>query len=167
MMIEKKIILLGAASGIAGANIGVAEGPKVIQKSALFQQLQTKFAAFVWQAMLETTKQPADIYKELTQFTTELALQTAAFTKEKEFFMVLGGDHACAIGTWSGVAEALHAKGNLGLIWIDAHMDSHTQKLHQANAFTACRLLVCWALGSHHSHRSWHHARNYYQKIFV
>ena len=37
---------------------------------------------------------------------------------------VLGGDHSCAGGTWTGVARTL--QGNLGLLWIDAHMDSHT-----------------------------------------
>jgi arginase len=37
---------------------------------------------------------------------------------------VLGGDHSCAGGTWTGVARAL--QGDLGLLWIDAHMDSHT-----------------------------------------
>jgi arginase len=36
----------------------------------------------------------------------------------------LGGDHSCAIGTWSGAASAL--QGPLGLIWVDAHLDSHT-----------------------------------------
>ena len=37
---------------------------------------------------------------------------------------VIGGDHSCAGGTWTGVARTL--QGELGLIWIDAHMDSHT-----------------------------------------
>ena len=37
---------------------------------------------------------------------------------------VVGGDHSCAIGTWSGAAAGLD--GPLGLIWVDAHMDSHT-----------------------------------------
>lgn len=41
-------------------------------------------------------------------------------------FTVVGGDHTSAIGTFSGVAHALREQGDLGLIWIDAHMDSHT-----------------------------------------
>jgi ornithine--oxo-acid transaminase len=40
--------------------------------------------------------------------------------------LVLGGDHAIAIGTWRGVARQLAPRGGLGLIWIDAHLDSHT-----------------------------------------
>jgi len=42
------------------------------------------------------------------------------------FPLVVGGDHSCAIGTWSGVHRALAPRGRVGLIWIDAHMDSHT-----------------------------------------
>ncbi len=41
-----------------------------------------------------------------------------------EFPVVIGGDHSVAIGTWSGVAR--HAGTPLGLLWIDAHLDSHT-----------------------------------------
>jgi arginase len=45
---------------------------------------------------------------------------------EKEELLVFGGDHSCAIGTWSGVASSIRPYGDLGLIWIDAHLDSHT-----------------------------------------
>ena len=38
----------------------------------------------------------------------------------------IGGDHAIAIGTIGGAAEAL--KGDLGLIWIDAHGDLNTHE---------------------------------------
>jgi arginase len=40
--------------------------------------------------------------------------------------LVIGGDHSCAIGTWSGVNAAVRERGTLGLLWIDAHLDSHT-----------------------------------------
>ncbi|PIO67544.1 arginase domain protein [Teladorsagia circumcincta] len=30
------------------------------------------------------------------------------------------------MGTWSGVASAIRPYGDLGLIWVDAHMDAHT-----------------------------------------
>ncbi len=46
---------------------------------------------------------------------------------EKGFPIVIGGDHSCAIGTWSGVSTFYHDRGqDVGLIWVDAHMDSHT-----------------------------------------
>jgi arginase len=39
--------------------------------------------------------------------------------------VVLGGDHAIAIGTWGGVARGLR-RAPFGLIWMDAHLDAHT-----------------------------------------
>ncbi len=42
-----------------------------------------------------------------------------------EFPVVLGGDHAIAMGSWAGVARGL-AHAPLGLIWLDAHLDAHT-----------------------------------------
>jgi arginase len=62
---------------------------------------------------------------------------------------VLGGDHSCAGGTWTGVARALHARGNgkLGLVWIDAHMDSHTPATSHTGRLHGMPL--AWLLGQH------------------
>jgi arginase len=51
-----------------------------------------------------------------------------------ERFLVIGGDHSCAIGTWSGVAAAWRDVGPLGLIWIDAHMDMHVPETSHSGA---------------------------------
>ena len=54
------------------------------------------------------------------------ALQDGVGCGDREELVVFGGDHSCAIGTWSGVSSAIKDYGDLGLIWIDAHLDSHT-----------------------------------------
>jgi arginase len=41
-------------------------------------------------------------------------------------FLVVGGDHSCALGTWGGILNALDDRSQLGLIWLDAHLDAHT-----------------------------------------
>ena len=56
---------------------------------------------------------------------------------------VLGGDHSCAGGTWAGVARSL--RGELGLIWIDAHMDSHTPGTSHSGRLHGMPL--AWLLG--------------------
>ena len=56
---------------------------------------------------------------------------------------VLGGDHTCAGGTWSGVARAV--RGQLGLLWIDAHMDSHTPATSHSGRLHGMPL--AWLLG--------------------
>jgi arginase len=60
--------------------------------------------------------------------------ETRALTRSGDSFVVIGGDHSCAIGTWSGVADALRPSGPLGLIWIDAHMDMHVPQTTHSGA---------------------------------
>jgi hypothetical protein len=45
---------------------------------------------------------------------------------------VIGGDHSVAVGTWSGVAR--QAGAPIGLLWIDAHLDSHTLETSYSGA---------------------------------
>lgn len=60
------------------------------------------------------------------EFSRRLASATADAVRQHRRLLVIGGDHSCAIGTWSGVASALRDDGPLGLLWVDAHLDSHT-----------------------------------------
>jgi len=63
-----------------------------------------------------------------------------------EFPIVLGGDHSCAIGSWRGVAETLGGKP-LGLIWIDAHLDSHTPETSHSGALHGMPLACLLGVG--------------------
>jgi len=56
---------------------------------------------------------------------------------------VIGGDHSCAGGTWTGVARTV--PGALGLVWIDAHMDSHTPATSHTGRLHGMPL--AWLLG--------------------
>ena len=71
-----------------------------------------------------TTKQ--ETYPMTTTSVQKLATRCYSDTKNNVMPVVIGGDHSSAIGTWAGITGALGAEGNLGLIWIDAHMDAHT-----------------------------------------
>ncbi len=121
--------LIGYASGIAANDPGCAEGPLQLQNHALEQQLTEQQLSSHWQAMLlPRSGSKNDRLQRVVELNTDLAAITFALTQQNKRFTVLGGDHSCAIGTWSGVAAALaqQQSGELGLIWIDAHMDSHT-----------------------------------------
>ncbi|MFI4938705.1 MAG: arginase [Candidatus Berkiellales bacterium] len=61
--------------------------------------------------------------------------------------LVIGGDHAIAIGTWSGVVNALNAEQEFGLIWIDAHMDSHTPQTTPSQAIHGMPLAALMGYG--------------------
>ncbi|MGZ5012281.1 MAG: arginase [Methylobacter sp.] len=48
------------------------------------------------------------------------------WTEQHQTFLVIGGDHSCALGTWGGVINGVQEPNKFGLIWLDAHMDAHT-----------------------------------------
>ncbi len=130
-MVSKKhtVHLVGSASGIAAADAGCWEGPLVLEKSAHLQKaLSNHHISYSWDAMLEPNRAEGaqSPLKVVTEHCQKLAAVTSKLVHEKAFFTVFGGDHSCAIGTWSGVHHQLSKQGDFGLIWIDAHMDSHT-----------------------------------------
>lgn len=115
----RQFYLLGCASGIAGADIHSGDGPLVLQ--------QALGAKYPWHGMVSSPPEKNIRMDEAVAMPCrELALMTSTLLKQSHSFCVLGGDHTCAIGTWSGVYDVLRHQGDLGLIWVDAHMDSHT-----------------------------------------
>lgn len=124
------LALIGYASGIAANDPGCAEGPLQLQNHALEQQLSKQHLPSHWRTMLVSRSgNKDDRLQRVVELNTELAAITFDLIQQNKRFAVLGGDHSCAIGTWSGVAAALaqqQPEYGLGLIWIDAHMDSHT-----------------------------------------
>jgi len=117
--VTKPIITYSYSSGIGAGNSGCADGPQFLldhlKNLASRAVVKPKQQSKAWASL-----------PEIARMCTELASFTAASTKKQELFLSLGGDHTMAIGTVSGVAAALRAKGDVGLIWIDAHLDSHT-----------------------------------------
>jgi arginase len=117
--------LLSYASDLAAAFSGSASGPSVLRQSDILLSMSEKGLDLRWGQTIAADK--SGVLPKATQVTElcqRLATAIEKHTRQKEFFLVLGGDHTSAIGTWSGAATAL--SGALGLIWIDAHMDSHT-----------------------------------------
>ena len=127
--------LIGSASGIGARDAGSGDGPVVLKDSAFLAEDLKRFGIQAnWQALLH----PAAANSKLLSLQSHcLALATEVRTalQHKTFFTVFGGDHSCAIGTWSGVYAAVKDRGDLGLIWVDAHMDSHTPQTSSTGNF--------------------------------
>lgn len=62
---------------------------------------------------------------EIVPVTQQLARRVASLLQEGKFPLVLGGDHAIAIGTLAGVAKASQAPA---VIWFDTHGDFNTNE---------------------------------------
>lgn len=89
--------------------------------------IQQELAECLWEIMVRPDPTIADRLEHISRLNWQLAEATYQAAKENPSLIVVGGDHSCAAGTWSGVAHAKHASGeDLALLWFDAHMDSHT-----------------------------------------
>ncbi|MBI3935468.1 MAG: aminotransferase class III-fold pyridoxal phosphate-dependent enzyme, partial [Betaproteobacteria bacterium] len=126
-LLAKPVEIVGVACG-AGARDGrCAAGPGALRATDLLFRLQTQGLQAAWADMLRPG--PAhhdDPLKAVHSVCKQLASRVQAIVTHGRLPAVLGGDHSCAIGTWKGAAAALAARGPVGLIWIDAHMDAHT-----------------------------------------
>jgi arginase len=124
-MEKKSLQILGAAWGDGAGDHGCAAGPYSLQQSLLISQ-----PSFHWRTIIDklslSHKLDKDVNSRIAALCQQLAQQTEQLYREHQPFLTIGGDHTCAIGTWSGVFAAIEKQGPLGLIWFDAHMDSHT-----------------------------------------
>ncbi len=122
------IALLGVASGLAAQDQGTADGPACLQCSPhLLQQMQQD-ERFYWHNTLQLLPQHASLstLHRVSELCQRLALSVQQLVSAGKSFVVIGGDHSIAVGTWSAVAEAYRHVGAMGLLWIDAHLDAHT-----------------------------------------
>ena len=133
----RKISLIGAASGWGAGFRATEDGPGALRDLGLARWLNDAGIAAVWDAMIEPARRwrgapeiaRYQIYRMVTQHNAALADAVAAAIAAKHLPVVLGGDHASAIGTWGGAARGLAAAPGtapIGLIWFDAHLDAHT-----------------------------------------
>lgn len=139
--------LIGYAVGVAGAEGSVDEGPLTLQQSSL---LATFKPLIQWSAMIESARLSAmTIVEQVKQAGEALAHEVSLQVQQHASFAVIGGDHTSAIGTWSGVYDALYKQGELGLIWIDAHMDSHTPQTSESGRVHGMPLACLLGYGDH------------------
>ena len=124
-MLKRTVCIVGAASGRGARNGGCEAGPEVLRRSQLSTRLWRGGLDPIWDATIQPDATTDDT-AAVRGLCTRLSRRVRSITERGAFPLVLGGDHSCAIGTWSGVASAVRARGPLGLIWIDAHMDAHT-----------------------------------------
>lgn len=143
---QRQVEVIGAAWGLGGADPGCAEAPAALAPllAARLSECGVPAAAGPMLRPLATERRRQAAVAKLCGL---LASAVADAVRRDRLPCVLGGDHSCAGGTWSGVARTLHAKGAgaLGLVWIDAHMDSHTPATSHTGRMHGMPL--AWLLG--------------------
>jgi arginase len=127
----RTVDLIGAAIGEGAPDRRTRGGPGSLRQWGLGRRLTARGRAVRWGPTLASkpelmTDGPMAVVAEFSQ---RLAAAVGASLAAGRLPVVIGGDHSCAVGTWSGVAAALRRREpsqRLGLVWIDAHLDAHT-----------------------------------------
>lgn len=139
-MDNQNIAFIGVALGWGAQQVQTESGPEIIQSTHFIDKLINSNPSIHWQATIYPEKisgntepiiRPADLTYDqrlelVTHTTQRLAKEVQIAFSNECFPIIVGGDHSMAIGTWSAMTVALEAKKKFGLIWFDAHMDSHT-----------------------------------------
>ncbi|HRP22401.1 MAG TPA: ornithine--oxo-acid transaminase [Thauera sp.] len=135
------IKIIGAASALGAPHAGTAAGPSALQAGPLASHLRALGLAVEWLATLSPLATDTAAGADQADMTTRIAANAAFAARLADhlgalppahFPLVIGGDHAVAAGTWRGIGRR---RGRApGLIWIDAHLDSHTDaSTHSGN----------------------------------
>lgn len=114
--------LIGVASGIAGVDQGCEDGPDVVFKKLKEKKIFENIA----HSIIKHKNSSENKAEQVHAINMELSKLTYNAIRESQFPIIVGGDHSCAMGSWSGISSACEVNGEMGLIWIDAHMDAHT-----------------------------------------
>ena len=123
----RTVSILGAACGRGARDERCQHGPRALRQGGLIARLRHQGIDANWGGTLPAPSSETGIpaLQAVSGLCKRLAARIDDLVAEGDYFAVLGGDHACAVGTWSGAARGLGGRGPLGLIWVDAHMDAH------------------------------------------
>lgn len=131
----RNIAVIGAACGYGAQEHGCQDGPDVLKSFGFLDQLHEAGIQYRWDGILHLPQDDCRTpLSSVSSFCEKLASNVGGAVARGDFPIVLGGDHSCAVGTWSGVKSVMPGQERLGLLWIDAHMDSHTCATTPSNA---------------------------------
>lgn len=128
--------IIGVGSGWGAQDMGTADGPKILMENMPFPFQKFSKTLTYWhgkEPLCFANPVPLPPHQAKTHADHVLEMATSLSREIKNTLLqgglplVLGGDHSIAMGTWNGVKSALDHE-DMGLIWIDAHMDAHTPK---------------------------------------
>ncbi len=134
-MSSKILQLVGAEVGEGASDGGCKWGAAALRQQGITQALVATGRTVTWgDNVTAHALQAASRLEAIEVFSAQLAQSVEKVLGQGHQPLVIGGDHSCAVGTWSAVAQSLRTAGSLGLIWIDAHLDAHTPDTSDSQA---------------------------------
>lgn len=131
---ERILDIIGYDSGWGCGDFRCEDGPYQFPCDQLMARLAAGHVQTNWHAPLGIKflgrHDEADSKQKTLPFLLEglkrLEQRVAASCASGHVPLVIGGDHAAAMGTWPAIVRTHDAARQCGLIWIDAHLDCHT-----------------------------------------
>jgi arginase len=125
------ITIIGAPMDLGQSRRGVDMGPSAIRAAGLQERLMrlghdVEDIGNIFIPERETRKatdEKALYVAEIVEACAGLASKVQDVVEDGRFPLVLGGDHSIAMGSITGVTRA---RGEHGVIWVDAHADFNT-----------------------------------------
>jgi arginase len=139
---QRQVEVIGAAWGLGGAEPGCAQAPEVLAP-LLSARMRERGVPVIQGPVLHPLANERRKQFAVSRLCASLGTAVADSLRLGRLPCILGGDHSCAGGTWSGVARTV--RGELGLVWVDAHMDSHTPRTSHTGRLHGMPL--AWLLG--------------------
>lgn len=149
---NKNLSIIGVPLDLGADRRGVDLGPMAIRYAGVVERL-TKIGYSVKDTgdilvnrpnVKESENTNLKYLDEVVRVNTVLCETVAKEMAEGNFPVVLGGDHAIAIGTIAGVLQNVE---NLGVIWFDAHGDLNTEKTSPSGNIHGMPVAVSMGLG--------------------
>ena len=113
--------ILGISTHMGVVSCGTDSGPRRLRSSADFHHKLAAAGIKVRWDPLMVSDDRLDPDPRTAELVGRIRNCCAAYAAAGQSFVAVGGDHASAMGIWSGTAS--HAPH--GLLWIDAHLDAH------------------------------------------
>ncbi len=118
------VSLIGAALGLGAVDPSCSAGPDILRQHRPELLMLNEGIQADWDDVVRPNRHnPENVVATIESFCLKLAARVRETISRGRRFAVIGGDHSCAIGTWTGANMAIADKGPLG---IDAHLDAHT-----------------------------------------
>ena len=138
------IELIGAEIGEGASDPGCRDGARALERAGLAARLAAAGRPAYWGPIVsaDVALRASGAMAVVEEFSPRLAHAVGSALGRGRLPLVVGGDHSCAVGTWSAAAAALRRREphgrprgrELGLVWIDAHLDSHTPQTSPSQA---------------------------------
>ena len=117
---------LGVSASLGGLMPACSEAAQMLREECNQPHSMPGLLQLHWQMLQPEAGSSKET--QLGKLNQSISDFTEYWLKRQQPFLVIGGDHSCAMGTWAGVLNGLETQKRLGLIWLDAHMDAHTFK---------------------------------------